>query len=128
MCHHFLLVLQSLDDASCRGLKHLLLGAVHKCHGNIRDAVQVSVCIQHIQSSHCEHFMQNGNVHCAASVFTSVIQAFQLAARDEYGRQINSYVQPYAVYELGCVLLAKPEVSLVHSLLMLVQLDVTACL
>ncbi|KAI4828864.1 hypothetical protein KUCAC02_022936 [Chaenocephalus aceratus] len=64
-------VLQSLDEASCRGLKHLLLGAVHKCHGNMRDAVQ----------------------------------SFQLAAGDEYGRQINSYVQPYAVYELGCILL-----------------------
>ncbi|XP_077441080.1 tetratricopeptide repeat protein 39C-like isoform X1 [Vanacampus margaritifer] len=68
-------VLQRLDEASCRGLKHLLLGAVHKCHGNTRDAVQ----------------------------------CFQMAARDEYGRQTNSYVQPYAVYELGCVLLAKPE-------------------
>lgn len=42
----------------------------------------------------------------------SVIQSFQLAARDEYGRQINSYIQPYAVYELGCILLAQPEVSL----------------
>ncbi len=42
----------------------------------------------------------------------SVIQAFQLAARDEYGRAINSYIPPYAVYELGCILLAKPEVSL----------------
>uniref|UniRef100_A0AAQ4QR23 Tetratricopeptide repeat domain 39C n=1 Tax=Gasterosteus aculeatus aculeatus TaxID=481459 RepID=A0AAQ4QR23_GASAC len=68
-------VLQSLDEASCRGLKHLLLGAIHKCHGNMRDA----------------------------------IQSFQLAARDEYGRHINSYVQPYAVYELGCILLAKHE-------------------
>ncbi|KAK1897346.1 Tetratricopeptide repeat protein 39C [Dissostichus eleginoides] len=37
------------------------------------------------------------------------VQSFQLAARDEYGRQINSYVQPYAVYELGCILLAKQE-------------------
>uniref|UniRef100_A0A8C6M1J3 Tetratricopeptide repeat domain 39C n=1 Tax=Nothobranchius furzeri TaxID=105023 RepID=A0A8C6M1J3_NOTFU len=64
-----------LDDTSCRGLKHLLLGSIHKCHGNIRDAVQ----------------------------------SLQLAARDEYGRQINSYIQPYAVYELGCILLAKPE-------------------
>lgn len=44
----------------------------------------------------------------------SAMQSFQLAARDEYGRQINSYVQPYAVYELGCILLAKPEVSLPH--------------
>lgn len=39
------------------------------------------------------------------------IQSFQLAARDEYGRQINSYIQPYSVYELGCILLGKPEVS-----------------
>lgn len=68
-------VLQRVDDTSCRGLKHLLLGSVHKCHGNIRDAVQ----------------------------------CYQLAARDEYGRHINSYVQPYAVYELGCVLLGKAE-------------------
>lgn len=68
-------VLQSVDDASFRGLKHLLLGAIHKCHGNLKDA----------------------------------IQSFQLAARDEYGRQINSYVQPYSCYELGCVLLARPE-------------------
>lgn len=36
-------VLQSVDEASCRGLKHLLLGAIHKCHGNMRDAVQVWV-------------------------------------------------------------------------------------
>ncbi|XP_061834348.1 tetratricopeptide repeat protein 39C-like isoform X1 [Nerophis lumbriciformis] len=68
-------VLQRLDDASCRGLQHLLLGSIHKCHGNLRDGVQ----------------------------------SFQLAARDQYGRQVNSYVQPYAVYELGCILLAKPE-------------------
>uniref|UniRef100_A0A3P9IZI5 Tetratricopeptide repeat domain 39C n=1 Tax=Oryzias latipes TaxID=8090 RepID=A0A3P9IZI5_ORYLA len=66
-----------LDEVSCRGLKHLLLGSIHKCHGNMRDAVQ----------------------------------SFQLAARDEYGRHINSYVQPYAVYELGCILLAKPETT-----------------
>ncbi len=56
------------------------------------------------------------NITHHASLFSlSVTQAFQLAARDEYGRQINSYVQPYAVYELGCILLAKPEVSLLHS-------------
>uniref|UniRef100_A0A3B3YBL8 Tetratricopeptide repeat domain 39C n=1 Tax=Poecilia mexicana TaxID=48701 RepID=A0A3B3YBL8_9TELE len=68
-------VLQSVDEPSCRGLKHLLLGSILKCQGNIRDAVQ----------------------------------SFQLAIRDDYGRQINSYIQPYAVYELGCILLAKPE-------------------
>uniref|UniRef100_A0A8C7MWX7 Tetratricopeptide repeat domain 39C n=1 Tax=Oncorhynchus kisutch TaxID=8019 RepID=A0A8C7MWX7_ONCKI len=72
-------VLQSVDDASCRGLKNLLLGSIHKCHGNNKDA----------------------------------IQSFQLAARDEFGRQTNSYVQPYSCYELGCVLLAKPELVIV---------------
>ncbi|XP_066503897.1 tetratricopeptide repeat protein 39C [Hoplias malabaricus] len=68
-------VLQGLDDPSCQGLKHLLLGAIQKCLGNIKDA----------------------------------IQSYQMAARDDLGRQTNSYVQPYSYYELGCVLLAKPE-------------------
>ncbi|KAK6309035.1 hypothetical protein J4Q44_G00204980 [Coregonus suidteri] len=68
-------LLQSVDDGSCRGLKNLLLGSIHKCHGNNKDA----------------------------------IQSFQLAARDVFGRQTNSYVQPYSCYELGCVLLAQPE-------------------
>ncbi|KAK9967619.1 hypothetical protein ABG768_002005 [Culter alburnus] len=68
-------VLQGLDDQSSLGLKHLLLGAIQKCLGNIKDAVQ----------------------------------SFQLAAQDEYGRLNNSYVQPYSCYELGCMLLAKPE-------------------
>uniref|UniRef100_A0A9J7X380 Tetratricopeptide repeat domain 39C n=1 Tax=Cyprinus carpio carpio TaxID=630221 RepID=A0A9J7X380_CYPCA len=62
-------------QSSSLGLKHLLLGAIQKCLGNIKDAVQ----------------------------------SFQLAAQDEYGRMNNSYVQPYSCYELGCVLLAKPE-------------------
>lgn len=105
-------MLQSLDEASCRGLKHLLLGAVHKCHGNMRDAIQVS-------SLHLHMYLQliyTLNVTQLLSCpFLSVIQSFQLAARDEYGRQINSYVQPYAVYELGCILLAKQEVSLPHA-------------
>uniref|UniRef100_A0A3P8Y9M8 Tetratricopeptide repeat domain 39C n=1 Tax=Esox lucius TaxID=8010 RepID=A0A3P8Y9M8_ESOLU len=74
-------VLQSVDDASYRGLKNLLLGSIHKCHGNNKDA----------------------------------IQSFQLAARDEFGRQNNSYVQPYSCYELGCVLLAQPESITVNS-------------
>ncbi|XP_026054175.1 tetratricopeptide repeat protein 39C [Carassius auratus] len=68
-------VLQGLDEQSSLGLRRLLLGAIQKCLGNIKDAVQ----------------------------------SFQLAAQDEYGRLNNSYVQPYSCYELGCVLLAKPE-------------------
>ncbi|XP_061111606.1 tetratricopeptide repeat protein 39C-like [Conger conger] len=68
-------VLQGINDVPCMGLKNLLLGAIHKCLGNTKDA----------------------------------IQCFQQSARDEVGRLNNSYVQPYACYELGCVLLSKPE-------------------
>jgi hypothetical protein len=31
-----------VDDSSVVGLKHLLLGAIHKCLGNSQDALQVS--------------------------------------------------------------------------------------
>ncbi|XP_050016668.1 tetratricopeptide repeat protein 39C isoform X2 [Alexandromys fortis] len=64
-----------VDDSSVIGLKHLLLGAIHKCLGNSEDAVQF----------------------------------FQRAAKDELCRQNNMYVQPYACYELGCLLLGRPE-------------------
>ncbi|XP_070277373.1 tetratricopeptide repeat protein 39C isoform X2 [Myotis yumanensis] len=64
-----------VDDAAAVGLKHLLLGAIHKCLGNTEDAAQF----------------------------------FQRAAKDELCRQNNLYVQPYACYELGCLLLDKPE-------------------
>ncbi|XP_037537241.1 tetratricopeptide repeat protein 39C [Nematolebias whitei] len=37
------------------------------------------------------------------------MQFFHLAAKDEVGRQCNSYVQPYSCYELACVLLSAPE-------------------
>ncbi|XP_068196855.1 tetratricopeptide repeat protein 39C-like isoform X2 [Antennarius striatus] len=68
-------VLQGINDASCVGLKNLLLGAINRCLKNTKDAIQY----------------------------------FQLAVRDEVGRLSNSYVQPYACYELGCVLLNNPE-------------------
>ncbi|XP_059563444.1 tetratricopeptide repeat protein 39C isoform X2 [Myotis daubentonii] len=64
-----------VDDDAAVGLKHLLLGAIHKCLGNTEDAAQF----------------------------------FQRAAKDELCRQNNLYVQPYACYELGCLLLDKPE-------------------
>lgn len=35
------LVLQGIDDASCAGLKCLLLGAINKCLHNTKDAIQV---------------------------------------------------------------------------------------
>lgn len=40
----------------------------------------------------------------------SHFQFFQRAVKDELCRQNNLYVQPYACYELGCLLLDKPEV------------------
>ncbi|MED6232559.1 Tetratricopeptide repeat protein 39C [Ataeniobius toweri] len=47
------------------------------------------------------------------------MQYFHLAARDEVGRQCNSYVQPYSCYELGCVLLNSPETAAKGRMLML---------
>lgn len=72
---HMVQVLQLMEDSSCAGLKHLLLGAVYKCLGNSTDAVQ----------------------------------SFQVALRDEPGCLSNSYVQPYSLYELGCIFLEKSE-------------------
>lgn len=37
----YFLVLQGIDDASCAGLKYLLLGAINKCLHNTKDAIQV---------------------------------------------------------------------------------------
>lgn len=41
----FVSVLQGIEDASCSGLKNLLLGAISRCLLNTKDAVQVSVCL-----------------------------------------------------------------------------------
>ncbi|XP_078254110.1 tetratricopeptide repeat protein 39C isoform X2 [Rhinoraja longicauda] len=66
---------QEMYEPSTIGLKHLLLGAIHKCLGNTDGAVEF----------------------------------FQLAVKDELSRHANSYIQPYACYELGCLLLENPE-------------------
>ncbi|XP_062916614.1 tetratricopeptide repeat protein 39C isoform X3 [Mobula hypostoma] len=66
---------QEIYEPSTVGLKHLLLGAIHKCLGNTDGALQF----------------------------------FQLAVKDELSRQNNAYIQPYACYELGCLLLENPE-------------------
>ncbi|KAI5627199.1 tetratricopeptide repeat protein 39C, partial [Silurus asotus] len=80
-------VLQQMGSSSYCGLKHLLLGAVHKSLGDNANAVQF----------------------------------FQAAFGDEEGRECNSYVQPYSLYELGCVLLENPEASVAKGKAMLVQ-------
>ncbi|KAM9427734.1 tetratricopeptide repeat protein 39C-like isoform 1-T1 [Salvelinus alpinus] len=50
-----------------------------------------------------------GDIHRCLGNMNDSIQCFHLAARDEMGCQNNSYVQPYSLYELGCVLLDSPE-------------------
>uniref|UniRef100_A0AAY4DAG6 Tetratricopeptide repeat domain 39C n=1 Tax=Denticeps clupeoides TaxID=299321 RepID=A0AAY4DAG6_9TELE len=50
-----------------------------------------------------------GSIQKCLGNIKDAVQSFQLAAKDELGRQTNSYVQPFACYELGCVLLARPE-------------------
>ncbi|XP_077580135.1 tetratricopeptide repeat protein 39C-like [Stigmatopora nigra] len=51
------------------------------------------------------------------------IQFFQVASRDETGLVSNSYVQPYACYELGCILLNDSESSAKGQMLMLQAKD-----
>ncbi|XP_077376593.1 tetratricopeptide repeat protein 39C-like isoform X2 [Festucalex cinctus] len=83
--HAMMQVLQGIDDASCAGLKNLLLGTVSKCLHNAKDAVQY----------------------------------FNVALSDEMGLLSNSYVQPYACYELGCMLLSDSESASKGHMLML---------
>ncbi|XP_061652312.1 tetratricopeptide repeat protein 39C-like isoform X1 [Phyllopteryx taeniolatus] len=73
--HTMMQVLQAIDNASCTGLKNLLLGTISKCLHNTKDAIQY----------------------------------FHMASRDEPDQLSNSYVQPYACYELACVLLNDSE-------------------
>ncbi|KAK3567241.1 hypothetical protein QTP86_015073 [Hemibagrus guttatus] len=80
--------LQQMGSSYC-GLKHLLLGAVHKSLGDNANAVQ----------------------------------CFQMAFNDEEGRVSNSYIQPYSLYELGCVLVENPEASVSVS----VSMSVSVC-
>uniref|UniRef100_A0AAY5EJV2 Tetratricopeptide repeat domain 39C n=1 Tax=Electrophorus electricus TaxID=8005 RepID=A0AAY5EJV2_ELEEL len=80
-------VLQHVDDPSSSGLKHLLLGAVHKCLGNGAGAVQ----------------------------------CFNVALRDEENQVTDFYVQPYSLYELGCVLLESAEASVSKGRRLLLQ-------
>ncbi|KAM6283283.1 tetratricopeptide repeat protein 39C isoform 2-T2 [Porphyrio hochstetteri] len=50
-----------------------------------------------------------GAIHKCLGNSEDAVQFFQRAAKDELCRQNNSYVQPYACYELGCLLLDNPE-------------------
>lgn len=96
--------LQGVEDASCAGLKYLLLGAISKCLQNAKDAVQVGT-----RQEEGENPTRTFGVDLDPF---QILQYFQLAASDEVGRLSNSYVQPYSCYELGCVLVSSPEASL----------------
>lgn len=50
-----------------------------------------------------------GAIHKCLGNAEDAIQFFQRAVKDELGRQQNLYIQPYACYELGCILLENPE-------------------
>ncbi|KAM9098339.1 tetratricopeptide repeat protein 39C isoform X1 [Sarcophilus harrisii] len=50
-----------------------------------------------------------GAIHKCLGNSEDAIQFFQRAVKDELCRQNNLYVQPYACYELGCLLLDNPE-------------------
>ncbi|KAL0613551.1 Tetratricopeptide repeat protein 39C [Plecturocebus cupreus] len=50
-----------------------------------------------------------GAIHKCLGNSEDAVQYFQRAVKDELCRQNNLYVQPYACYELGCLLLDKPE-------------------
>ncbi|XP_027026633.1 tetratricopeptide repeat protein 39C isoform X1 [Tachysurus fulvidraco] len=52
-----------------------------------------------------------GAVHKSLGDNANAIQCFQMAFNDEEGRVSNSYVQPYSLYELGCVLVENPETT-----------------
>uniref|UniRef100_A0A8C9LB69 Uncharacterized protein n=1 Tax=Pavo cristatus TaxID=9049 RepID=A0A8C9LB69_PAVCR len=53
-----------------------------------------------------------GAIHKCLGNSEDAVQYFQQAAKDELCRQNNLYIQPYACYELGCLLLDNPEVML----------------
>ncbi|XP_029447004.1 tetratricopeptide repeat protein 39C [Rhinatrema bivittatum] len=50
-----------------------------------------------------------GAIHKCLGNSEDAVQFFQRAVKDELGRQNNLYIQPYACYELGCLLLDNPE-------------------
>nr|XP_033789759.1 tetratricopeptide repeat protein 39C isoform X1 [Geotrypetes seraphini] len=50
-----------------------------------------------------------GAIHKCLGNSEDAAQFFQRAVKDELGRQNNLYIQPYACYELGCLLLDNPE-------------------
>ncbi|KAI4532732.1 hypothetical protein MG293_017140 [Ovis ammon polii] len=50
-----------------------------------------------------------GAIHKCLGNSEDAVQFFHRAVKDELCRQNNLYVQPYACYELGCLLLDKPE-------------------
>ncbi|XP_017569094.1 tetratricopeptide repeat protein 39C-like [Pygocentrus nattereri] len=67
--------------------------------------------LQQMEDSSCSglNYLLLGAVHKCLGNSPNAVQCFQVALRDEQGRLNNSYVQPYSLYELGCIFLESPE-------------------
>uniref|UniRef100_A0AAR2JYA7 Tetratricopeptide repeat domain 39C n=1 Tax=Pygocentrus nattereri TaxID=42514 RepID=A0AAR2JYA7_PYGNA len=79
--------------------------------------------LQQMEDSSCSglNYLLLGAVHKCLGNSPNAVQCFQVALRDEQGRLNNSYVQPYSLYELGCIFLESPEVSLSKGRALLLQ-------
>ncbi|XP_026769909.2 tetratricopeptide repeat protein 39C isoform X1 [Pangasianodon hypophthalmus] len=77
---------------------------------NTKLQLMIEVLQQMDGSSYCGlKYLLMGAVHKSLGDNANAMQCFQMAFRDEEGCVSNSYVQPYSLYELGCVLLENPE-------------------
>ncbi|XP_043921288.1 tetratricopeptide repeat protein 39C [Protopterus annectens] len=52
-----------------------------------------------------------GAIHKCLGNSEDAVQFFRSAIKDNHEHQINSYVQPYACYELGCLMLDNPQTA-----------------
>ncbi|KAG8442128.1 hypothetical protein GDO86_011068 [Hymenochirus boettgeri] len=85
---------KALPNCSLSNLQHMS----QACHGVLDPSVQG------LRS------LLLGAIHNCLGNAEDAAQFFQRAVKDETGRQQNQYVQPYACYELGCLLLNNAEV------------------
>uniref|UniRef100_A0AAR2LT55 Tetratricopeptide repeat domain 39C n=1 Tax=Pygocentrus nattereri TaxID=42514 RepID=A0AAR2LT55_PYGNA len=84
--------------------------------------------LQQMEDSSCSglNYLLLGAVHKCLGNSPNAVQCFQVALRDEQGRLNNSYVQPYSLYELGCIFLESPEVMRTSVCCLVLQEDFSA--
>lgn len=106
------------DRIKLKHLYHLKCGVFWFCYSIENDNLVIGLSCTFIAYFQWENGLSAWLCFCIDHLHTCILfvtQELLLAARDEYARQINSYVQPYAIYELGCIFLAKSEVCPLHS-------------